>query len=478
MDLSTALADVGAFLKKVRFSEDATSYFDAEEGAYDTGKLILAEPDRSEHDYCLQRLVQVFETTTLFNRASLQELLQETLKKASREATSTGQLPGSTIKDAVVWLRNALTSLNAYTVYLPVLGVDLRTLPCTVGNLAFFSGDSADTSAVMEAVCANIRSWKNEDAEKERYIELLKQSVQTWLGDKAIVAVEVQAGNAKSAEEKAIAICRQGIDVINFFSDLLVGVRMRACVSLDGEGYDVTNRLASQFGVKLLISMRQKNEGDLGAIRFKDKEIAETHCSKGAAGPLVGVPLPKFVAGGLEGTVHKVFSNVTKLVGKDGLSTLEDRVLTAFQWAGRATVAVRREEAFLLYMISLESLILSKAGKAGKVVDQFTKKAAHLLQRTSGDRKRLMKRLEGLYDIRSEIVHSGRFQVSEFDLDHAREFAKKALFIVSNDTTFQQMTEATHLDDWLTERMNSRADDTAVSDDGDTAGPNVVGETC
>jgi hypothetical protein len=88
----------------------------------------------------------------------------------------------------------------------------------------------------------------------------------------------------------------------------------------------------------------------------------------------------------------------------------------------------------------------------------------------------LIKRLESLYEIRSDIVHSGRFQVSEFDLDEAREFARKALFIVSNEATFQEMADATELDKWLEDQVISSADDKAASNDGDAAGTNAGGQ--
>ena len=62
---------------------------------------------------------------------------------------------------------------------------------------------------------------------------------------------------------------------------------------------------------------------------------------------------------------------------------LQDRILSALQWAGRAAVEERREEAFLLYAIAIESLLLG--GKSHvEVTERLAVRGAHLL---SGDPK-------------------------------------------------------------------------------------------
>jgi len=58
--------------------------------------------------------------------------------------------------------------------------------------------------------------------------------------------------------------------------------------------------------------------------------------------------------------VTMLMPSPTRLLDSRECNTFEQRVLTAFQWAGRATADDRREEAILLYLIALESLLLGE----------------------------------------------------------------------------------------------------------------------
>lgn len=52
------------------------------------------------------------------------------------------------------------------------------------------------------------------------------------------------------------------------------------------------------------------------------------------------------------------FDRISELLAKDTLSKLEDRILKAVQWAGRARVEPRVEESFLLFAVALETLLI------------------------------------------------------------------------------------------------------------------------
>ena len=62
-----------------------------------------------------------------------------------------------------------------------------------------------------------------------------------------------------------------------------------------------------------------------------------------------------------EGMVRCAFDRVESLLEKSR-NEVEELLLTAVRWAGRATVARTREEAFLLFAIALECLVLPKEG--------------------------------------------------------------------------------------------------------------------
>jgi hypothetical protein len=115
-------------------------------------------------------------------------------------------------------------------------------------------------------------------------------------------------------------------------------------------------------------------------------------------------------------------------------------------------VASKKEEAFLLYMIALESLILG-ASASSEITFQLKLKTAHLIVKVSDKRKDLMRRLARLYGIRSTIVHSGSFQVTDAELEEIGLITKKALLTVVLHKPFKSMVSKKQFDEWLEERL-------------------------
>jgi Apea-like HEPN len=106
----------------------------------------------------------------------------------------------------------------------------------------------------------------------------------------------------------------------------------------------------------------------------------------------------------------------------------------------------------VFYMIALESLMLGK-NKHAELLYKLKLRTAHVLARNVTARKGLIKRLDVLYDIRSQIVHSGRFQVTDSELLEARQYAKHALWSVSQVAPFRDMSDEAQLDTWLEDQV-------------------------
>ena len=100
------------------------------------------------------------------------------------------------------------------------------------------------------------------------------------------------------------------------------------------------------------------------------------------------------------------FDRVAKLLSHQR-NDLEEKLVAAFQWAGRATAEIRREEAFLLYAIALESIVLADSDPI-ELTYRLRVRIAHLLGNSPEARRNIFSKVGHLYDIRSKIVHSGR----------------------------------------------------------------------
>jgi hypothetical protein len=143
-------------------------------------------------------------------------------------------------------------------------------------------------------------------------------------------------------------------------------------------------------------------------------------------------------------------ARISEILEKQAPSKFEDGVIKAFQWAGKASVEPRKEEAFLLFAISLESLLLRKNDK--EITETLALRLAHLI---SGPKTRLIvyRDMKRLYEIRSGIVHSGSVDVGEDQLSEIRYYTRLALLTMLCDSRFSGITKHDDLVDWFRARL-------------------------
>jgi hypothetical protein len=135
-------------------------------------------------------------------------------------------------------------------------------------------------------------------------------------------------------------------------------------------------------------------------------------------------------------------------------NSIEDRIIAATQWAGKATVRNRKEEAFLLYAISLESLMLAEKNTE-ELLYRLRTRVAHLLGDNLVNRKEISKNIRDLYKTRSDIVHNGSYQVTDADLNLIRVYSKSCILHIINDTTFEAMSDIVSFVQWFEEKTLS-----------------------
>jgi hypothetical protein len=139
---------------------------------------------------------------------------------------------------------------------------------------------------------------------------------------------------------------------------------------------------------------------------------------------------------------------VSRLLGASALTDDETRIREAVCWAGRAGGCVRPAEAFLFYLIALETLMLG--ANEGALTYRLRVRCAHLLAKPEiASRHYISERVAGLYGIRSAIVHKGVQEVAADDLSSARLFAYRAILAA----IFRRRDRSLSLDEWLEEKV-------------------------
>jgi hypothetical protein len=295
-----------------------------------------------------------------------------------------------------------------WTVYHEVRGVVPDGLPFRVGKVDF--------SVVDDSLGAAIRSSK------------ISSAVESQAQGKIFGKATVKAQESSAASLLALKQVRSAVDVVNFFLDVLGAPHQFLFLPGDRQMAHTTS--------------------------FVLRESRLTNTSSTIPGPVA----PMYLGYIKESVARRSgFDRASSLFGKQNRNAFEDRILASIQWAGRAAVDERPEEAFLLFVIALESLLLKK-DIFGELRFRFALYGSHLLVKTFDIRKRVFDDLGDAYDKRSQIVHSGSTQVAITELRRIHTYVRDAILAVLLDPLFRDMDEK-QFDNWLKARAVGATED-------------------
>lgn len=311
---------------------------------------------------------------------------------------------------------------ESHMVRLEVQGLDPNDLPRQMGDVKFYV---ADETSVPEAVTSEKDATNEADKKRREGARVLRNNIINSMRGRTYVAMEIQASDLKAAEFLAERQLRRTVDVLNYFGDFFSHGRAR--VFLPGDAAPC----------KHIAVVGKKGEPEKNKFMMSRK------------GPLVRFSFPSPSAPSI---AVRAFTKASALLQKQNRNPLEKRILAALQWAGRASVEERQEEAFLLYCISLDALLLKNEDK-GEIAFSFALRGAHLLLRDSDKRMEIFRDLKALYRLRSKVVHSGETEISDSELAQIRGLAKQAIFTVLTSEPFSSFTMEEQLEDWFQDQL-------------------------
>lgn len=320
---------------------------------------------------------------------------------------------GNQLKEEVQALKTALSEKpQNWEVQRIVEGLAPSGLPFVVGQVQFQYLDDGNLLAFTTKISDRVRGLQPRNVDAA--VAQVRANLEVLRG-KVVATLFVNTVDEEAAIQEAKHKLQITVDAINLFSPR---EPMGGWVFLPGDTMPQRELvLAYCEDVKFIPSFR-------------------------SAGPLRQIPLNQIAK-------RPGFARVSEMLRKEGPSDLEDKILASVRWAGRAQVEARREEAFLLYAIALESLILRKDVKT----ELSYRLAVRCAQIGGGpgleDKKRVLHQLRSLYDLRSRIVHSGNFAVNEEELDLIGQYAVSTLLIVIEQEPFRSMTTVQDLETWF-----------------------------
>jgi hypothetical protein len=325
--------------------------------------------------------------------------------------------------------REILALPTEWLVTVRVEGLGPAGLPLRWGGIEFNPGTEALGNRLARGIVefepkrrAAARSMEGERKTRERAREEIRSVFSA--GPSATLSVHVV--DDKAAKHLAIERVRRAVDILNFFAPFFQKIPgpHRARVGPDGPRAGLT-----------WIMSRDGSE--------------DVHWSDGWADEL---PITEVDP---TSTLASKFglTRASEMFAQPEPSDLERRILNALGWAGRATVANRRDEQFLLFAIALEALLTKPTARVG-VTDRLRLRAARLIGLLPETRKNVHALMSRIYERRSALVHAGdSTDLSEGDLKIVRELVRRALTGVLTAPHFVAMKTASDFEEWFEQQL-------------------------
>jgi hypothetical protein len=425
--LNTALKKVSAFIHSLGNLEPLSKErdFDLLFSNADEGTISLGAESAEKYRECLSALWEAVSSDEQISLRTVERIFQAAIFEAldirhKREGDLSVRL-----QQALQNIESGLTApLQRFLVFCPINGLALDGLPMRVGNVEFAVFGNEQLDQFRAAVATH---KVDQEQLKIRYDDVEKLGRKKDLFGRVAAAVEVDAIDGGAAESLAIRHLRLAVDVVNFYSDLLPYNHAHISLPADAD----TARVVIP---KLVVKGTQQTN------------VSINHAWWGRVGELSLTKLWEL------DTRRKLgFARLTKLLA-DERNDLEEKIIASIQWAGRATAEIRKEEAFVLYAIALESMVLADQNPS-ELTYRLKVRTAHLLANKTESRRDVFSKIGHLYGIRSKIVHSGRYQVTDADLALLRNITKAALIRICTGEEFMSMRTGKELGEWFQDRV-------------------------
>jgi len=404
--LCDALRAFREFVRTVNISNDGQWQPNTNEYGFSCEDLtvLLSGADAVSYQGCLHDLYAAVAPKEMLSRGTVENLANAAFgriaRKGLRSAKETSEFQ-SVCDHELKKLREALERKpSTWEVIQRACGIDQVGLPLKVGKVDFVLATPDVLDSIPEA-------------------QFTKGVTRERFAGKVLCRISVPAVDIDAARATATRILQQTMDCLNFFA---------AAAGVPGQAYVLGEK---ERGLGASVSLGPDNHVVHQSFLY---------------GPVQPLPLQRLAR-------QPGFERISKMLESDSLGKLQDRILRALQWAGRARVDSRREESFLLMAIALESLLLPDQ-RDDNIGYRIALRCTHLIAVPDVTaRKSLMKNVRDLYNRRSMIVHSGKIEVSDTELALLWHYLRAALYVVVNTMPFSTMSDEKAYHEWFDERV-------------------------
>lgn len=402
------------------------------------GTLVIQGNDTPYYRACRDALIALHGNNSerrLLSRRSAEKLLTEALMRTLHPARAGYNDPRPRFERRMQMelrrLREGLlVPLRRWQLAVEVTGLANTILPMTFGRIRVVRG-SKKVAAQIAANIFDLQPGNSRIPLKKRIAENAsrqesRDEVTKMFAQNAIALAEVGAVDSSAAKELGLSEVRRTIDVLNFFTPFFehpVGPH-RAYVAPEGRGANLRWTVYDPNTWAFSYNDETPDEWTIRELKPTSRRARKVGLVR----------------------MHQLLASETR-------SDLDDRIVTAAAWAGRARTEKRREEAFLLYAIALEALLTKPNARSG-VTERLKLRVAHLVHRKPDSRKLLANTMERLYQIRSALVHAGTSEeLSDNDLNIIAHVVELALWAMLTQQPFREMKNAATFEKWFEDRL-------------------------
>ena len=377
----------------------------------DEGAIFLSEAETQQYQETLHKLVARFASNADLSQTTISNALQNAIFESLDIQARSSDAFSSRLSRAIDRLAQlALLPSEAHECLVEVSGLDPKSLPARFGLVKFIEFNKYQLSKLRRKCSIVGRSKSTRRQVLDKHLGL------TNMLDRHFAVVTVDARDATAAIEIATRQLRSTVDSLNFFTDLIPG--NHGWVFLPGD--------REQRGT---ITTAVKPDGSWHSTASRTR------------------PLAQFSMKMLRNTkpIRSLVRSISGLLSKQR-TAVEDLLLAAVQTAGRATVATRQEESFLLYAIALESCVLPQASQ--ELSHRLSQRVARVRGRDAANRVRHSREIRKLYGIRSRIVHSGSYEIELADLNSMRVYAKTLITKTLSNPQVRKCRTTRQFEEW------------------------------
>jgi hypothetical protein len=390
---------------------------------FDEGTLLLDPTESRAYAETLARLLHDFGKAEDISPATIEQALQTAIFFAIDITKKRQERPlEERIRTAKTELLNALRqSTKSYECYVPVGGIEAKGLPYRFGRVNFLVFNQRALRKFIQAV----QEQEVSDNEKKFRTSILERLQLASIWKSPCARTQVRARDFAGALVLARQRIRVAIDSLNFFSDMI------------------------PYNTGWLYFPEEAAPTSLASpILTEDHSFSVLYQRTG--------PVMEFSFEKLRGTrpIQPFLRKVDRLLRHAPLKDVDEVLISAVQWAGRASIEGRREEAFLLSAIALESLILPER-ESRELSYRLRIRTAHLLGDTVEARSGISKEVSDLYAIRSKIVHSGHYQIIDPERQQIREILRRVILKILGSRSVAKLGSREELGRWFERKVLS-----------------------